>query len=237
MPEVAGVPRRLPGTYFPPMNTTPSPTETAGRATDEPTAASHPFDPFADIRDEPAASPTGARDELLGKARRGWVPLRKVFVQRPKGEAQRGSVLAALVTACAIALPSAQALPLAKAQVALQQGGELIAQKSREDDSKRPSKSKSQRSSGEEESKGRPARYGSRAAGTSVPLTTRGAYLFSPSFNGVYTPPSGYSSNGYPIYYADEVAATQAECAPLRRRALSSGQRSSWDRYYACVED
>lgn len=143
----------------------------------------------------------------------------------------------AVVAACAIALPSAQALPLAKAQATSQRGVQLVAQKSREDDSKRPSKSKSQRAADEGESKGRPARFGSRAGGASIPLSPRGAYLYGPSFNGVYTPPSGYSSSGYPIYYADEVAATQAECAPLRRRAMSSGQRSAWDRYHACMED
>lgn len=143
----------------------------------------------------------------------------------------------AVVAACAIALPPAEALPLAKAQVSLQRGVELVAQKSREGDKPASTTSKSKRVSGKENPKGRMSRFGSRAAGTSVPLTTRGAYLYSPSFNGAYTPPSGYSSSGYPIYYADEVAATQAECASLRRRARSSGQRSSWDRYHACMED
>jgi hypothetical protein len=143
----------------------------------------------------------------------------------------------AVVAAYAIALPPAHALPLAKAQVSLQRSVELVAQKSREDDKPASTTRKSKRVGSKEEPKGRVSRFGSRAAGTSVPLTTRGAYLFSPGFNGAYTPPSGYSFSGYPIRYADEVAAEQAECASLRRRAISSGQRSSWDRYHACMED
>ena len=107
----------------------------------------------------------------------------------------------------------------------------------RDDDKPASTKSKSKRVGSKEDPKGPARRYGSRSPGTSVPLTTRGAYLFSPGFNGAYTPPSGYSSSGYPIYYADEVAATRAECASLRRRAMSNGQRSSWDRYHACMED
>lgn len=142
----------------------------------------------------------------------------------------------AAVAACATALPSAQALPVAKAQFSLQRDVGLVAQKSRGDVS--PARTvKSKRASGKEDPKDRAPRFGSRAAGTSIPLTARGAYLYGPSFNGAYTPPSGYSSSGYPIRYADEVAAERAECASLRRRAVSSGQRSSWDRYYACTDD
>jgi hypothetical protein len=146
----------------------------------------------------------------------------------------------AVVAAYAIALPPAQALPLAKAQVSLQRGVELIAQKNREDEGRASTTRKSKRVGGKEDPKGDPKarapRYGSRAPGTSVPLIARGAYLYSPSFNGAYTPPAGYSFNGYPVRYADEVAAARAECASLRRRAMSSGQRSAWDRYDACKE-
>ncbi len=145
------------------------------------------------------------------------------------------------VVAYAIALPSAHALPLAKAQVSLQRSVERIAQKSREDETPASTTRKSKRAGGKddpkEDPKARAPRYGSRSPGTSVPLTARGAYLYSPSFNGSYTPPAGYSFSGYPIRYADEVAAARAECAALRRRAVSSGQRSAWDRHYACSEE
>jgi hypothetical protein len=143
----------------------------------------------------------------------------------------------AVVAAYAIALPSAHALPLAKAQVSLQRGVEFVAMKRGEDDGPASTTRKLKRVGDKEDSKARAPRYGSRSPGTSVPLTTRGAYLYSPSFNGAYMPPSGYSFSGYPIRYADEVAADRAECASLRRRAMSSGQRSSWDRYHACMED
>lgn len=55
-------------------------------------------DPFADIVDEPETTTAGLRDQLLGSARRGFVPLRKTFVQRPRGETSRASVLTDLVT-------------------------------------------------------------------------------------------------------------------------------------------
>lgn len=61
-------------------------------------AADADFDPFAGLTDEADAGPAGQRTALLDSARRGYVPLRKVFVQRPKGEAVRSSMLAALVT-------------------------------------------------------------------------------------------------------------------------------------------
>lgn len=76
--------------------TSPS-SRTTGKVTSAPRAGGG-FDPFAHLSDEPAPSPSAARDDLLAAARRGWVPLRKVFVQRPAGEEERGSVLATLVT-------------------------------------------------------------------------------------------------------------------------------------------
>lgn len=147
----------------------------------------------------------------------------------------------ALFSVGAIASPPAHALPLAKAQASPQRGIELIVKKSREDDDS--AKSKSRRAGDEKEAKDAKEaksgalRYGSRMPGTGIPLTPRGAYLYGPTFQGAYMPPGGYSAGGYPIRYADEVTADQAECSALRRQALSSGKRASWDRYYACVED
>lgn len=66
---------------------------TAASPIDEPD-----FDPFAGLTDEADPGATGTRAALLDSARRGYVPLRKVFVQRPKTEVVRGSVLADLVT-------------------------------------------------------------------------------------------------------------------------------------------
>jgi hypothetical protein len=43
------------------------------------------FDPFEGITDEAAPSPASARRALLDSAKRGYVPLRKTFVQRPSG--------------------------------------------------------------------------------------------------------------------------------------------------------
>lgn len=43
------------------------------------------FDPFAGIEDDPDPGPGGARKSLLAAAKRGYVPLRKTFVQRPQG--------------------------------------------------------------------------------------------------------------------------------------------------------
>jgi hypothetical protein len=54
-------------------------------------------DPFAGIDDEPDPGPAGTLAGLLGTALRGFVPLRKVFVQKPNTNADRASVLAALV--------------------------------------------------------------------------------------------------------------------------------------------
>lgn len=41
-------------------------------------------DPFADIADDEALTPEQARADLLASAKRGYFPLRKTFVQRPK---------------------------------------------------------------------------------------------------------------------------------------------------------
>lgn len=66
------------------------------------------FDPFAGITDEEESTPKELRARLLASTKRGYVPLRKIFVQRPKGSAQleskpdrpsiRASSLADLVT-------------------------------------------------------------------------------------------------------------------------------------------
>jgi hypothetical protein len=56
------------------------------------------FDPFAELTDEPDTGPTGTRKALLDSARRGYVPLRKVLVQKPSTEEVRASVLATLVS-------------------------------------------------------------------------------------------------------------------------------------------
>lgn len=53
-------------------------------------------DVFSGLADEPAADATATRLAMLGDARRGYVPLRKDFVQRPSGD--RASVLAQMVT-------------------------------------------------------------------------------------------------------------------------------------------
>lgn len=52
---------------------------------------------FAGLEDEQPATGTEIRKELLGNARRGFAPIRKVFVQRPNTEAVRASVLSQLV--------------------------------------------------------------------------------------------------------------------------------------------
>jgi hypothetical protein len=72
------------------METNPAATATTSGEPD--------FDPFAGITDEADPGPTDQRATLLADARRGYVPMRKVFVQRPKGESVRGSVLAQMVT-------------------------------------------------------------------------------------------------------------------------------------------
>lgn len=56
------------------------------------------FDPFAGLADETELAPAGARAALLDAALRGYVPLRKVLVQRPNSESPRAAALAALVT-------------------------------------------------------------------------------------------------------------------------------------------
>jgi hypothetical protein len=54
-------------------------------------------DPFANIVDEQPMTPADARANLLGKALRGYLPLRKEFVQRPNTEASRPSLLGEMV--------------------------------------------------------------------------------------------------------------------------------------------
>lgn len=146
---------------------------------------------------------------------------------------------AGFVAAYALPPLTASAAPPARPQAAPHGLVILVAQKNRDDDdAQRSTKTKSKRvAKGNEAKKTAAPRYGSQAAGSSVSITPRGAYLYGPSFDGVHTPPAGYSLNGYPIRRADEVAAANAECADLRRRAMSTGQRSAWDRYYACAKD
>ena len=60
-------------------------------------ADEQPFDPFAGIADEDPPAPRARLSALLGDAKRGYVPLRKTFVQRPNGETTRASVLSILV--------------------------------------------------------------------------------------------------------------------------------------------
>ncbi|MDQ1677138.1 MAG: hypothetical protein QOF58_1181 [Pseudonocardiales bacterium] len=56
-----------------------------------------PDDPFVGLDDEDELSPERTRDLLLTRAKRGYMPLRKVFVQKPNTETSRSSVLADLV--------------------------------------------------------------------------------------------------------------------------------------------
>jgi hypothetical protein len=55
-------------------------------------------DPFAGIQDEKPLNGFYARARLLDDAKRGFMPMRKRFVQRPAGSKVRASVLADLVT-------------------------------------------------------------------------------------------------------------------------------------------
>lgn len=55
-------------------------------------------DPFSSLQDEVPPTPHEARKTLLDSARRGYVPVRNVFVQQDPGNEERGSILAALVT-------------------------------------------------------------------------------------------------------------------------------------------
>lgn len=62
------------------------------------------LDPFAGIVDDPELSPQEMLDAQLAAAKRGWFPLRKTFVQRPRGSAEqehrpsaRASVLSDMV--------------------------------------------------------------------------------------------------------------------------------------------
>jgi len=55
-------------------------------------------DPFEGILDETRSTPLGARTALLSDAKRGWVPIRKTFVQHANTAATRPSVLGALVS-------------------------------------------------------------------------------------------------------------------------------------------
>jgi hypothetical protein len=52
---------------------------------------------FAGLEDEKPATGTEIRKELLDDARRGFAPIRKIFVQRPNTESVRASVLSQLV--------------------------------------------------------------------------------------------------------------------------------------------
>lgn len=58
---------------------------------------SESFDPFAGLADEDALSPRDRGIALLRDAKRGYVPLRKILVQRPNTEADRAAVLARFV--------------------------------------------------------------------------------------------------------------------------------------------
>ncbi|MEI9902031.1 MAG: hypothetical protein WDN31_20160 [Hyphomicrobium sp.] len=59
-----------------------------------------------------------------------------------------------------------------------------------------------------------------------------------PRFRG-FSPYYGYGGFGaYPYYFNDfDDDDSYADCAPLRRRALATGSRVWWNRYYACIED
>ncbi|WP_181724205.1 hypothetical protein [Nocardia gipuzkoensis] len=54
-------------------------------------------DPFAGLVDEDALGPQEALAALLSSAKRDYVPVRNVFVQRPSGEKRRSSMLAMFV--------------------------------------------------------------------------------------------------------------------------------------------
>ena len=56
-----------------------------------------PFDPFAGLSDEPDPGPAGALGALLDSARRGYLPMRKIAVQRPNTEAVRASTISVLL--------------------------------------------------------------------------------------------------------------------------------------------
>ena len=55
--------------------------------------------PFEGIKDEDPLGESGIRASFLASARRGYAPLRKVFVQKTDPKKPRASVLAAMVTA------------------------------------------------------------------------------------------------------------------------------------------
>jgi hypothetical protein len=149
-------------------------------------------------------------------------------MRAPTATGVTATAVLALIAAAAIASPSANALPLAKGETAARSSIELVAQKNRDDDAPRATKKKSQDAASKTKSKDRDLRYGSRAPGVGVPVNVRGSYLYSPSFNGTYTPPAGYSFNGYPVRRAEDIAAARSECSAARRR----GQQSE-----ACTED
>ncbi|MGW1743737.1 hypothetical protein ACWCPQ_33635 [Nocardia sp. NPDC001965] len=54
-------------------------------------------DPFAGLVDDVALEPQEALAELLASAKRDYVPVRNVFVQRPSGESKRASTLSLFV--------------------------------------------------------------------------------------------------------------------------------------------
>ncbi len=53
---------------------------------------------FDGLDDELSLTPHEALGELLGSAKRGFVPMRNSFVQHPRGSSNRGSMVAELVT-------------------------------------------------------------------------------------------------------------------------------------------
>lgn len=71
---------------------TPAPADTVPPMNEAPT-----FDPFAGIEDVPDHTPADNRALLLNNAKRGYVPLRKVFCQQERTAATRAAKLAALV--------------------------------------------------------------------------------------------------------------------------------------------
>lgn len=63
-------------------------------------------------------------------------------------------------------------------------------------------------------------------------------HFHGPRFRGGFYP-YAYGFGAYPYYYYDGFYDddSYADCAPLRRRAIATGKRYWWNRYYACIED
>ncbi len=59
-------------------------------------------------------------------------------------------------------------------------------------------------------------------------------HFHGPRFRGGYFP-YAYGYGAYSSYYFDDYGG-YADCAPLRRRAMQSGKRYWWNRYYACID-